>query len=79
MNSPFPPSPALSICDSLADIDDLDAFLDAQGPLSHFGTPPPPKASSMVEVMEVFDEEEELVEDTVRLDCKLRLGLPPVL
>ncbi|KAK5135678.1 hypothetical protein LTR08_004979 [Meristemomyces frigidus] len=38
----LPPSPALSACDSLADIDDLDAFLMAQGPLSKFATPPPP-------------------------------------
>lgn len=36
----FPPSPDWSDCDSLADIDDLDAFLDAQGELSHFPTPP---------------------------------------
>ena len=36
----LPPSPALSACDSLADIDDLDAYILAQGPLSRFATPP---------------------------------------
>lgn len=36
----FPPSPALSAVDSLDGIDDLDAFLDAQGALSRFPTPP---------------------------------------
>ena len=36
----FPPSPAFSDCDSLAGIDDLDAFLDAQGKLSQWPTPP---------------------------------------
>lgn len=35
----FPPSPAQSCCDSLAGIEDLDAFLEAQGQLSHFPTP----------------------------------------
>ena len=40
LSSVLPPSPAISICDSLADIDDLDAFLEAQGTLSHFPTPP---------------------------------------
>lgn len=36
----FPLSPAFSDCDSLAGIDDLDAFLDAQGKLSQWPTPP---------------------------------------
>ena len=36
----FPPSPALSVCDSLDGIEDLDAFLASQGALSHFPTPP---------------------------------------
>ncbi|USW53095.1 Putative Cyclin-like superfamily [Septoria linicola] len=36
----YPPSPALSACDSLDGIDDLDAFLALQGGLSHFPTPP---------------------------------------
>ena len=44
----FPPSPSLSACDSLADIDDLDAFLEAQGRLSHWPTPPPPKHEATV-------------------------------
>jgi hypothetical protein len=34
------PSPAPSVCDSLADIDDLDAFLEAQGQLTRWPTPP---------------------------------------
>jgi hypothetical protein len=40
VSRPFPPSPAFSDCDSLAGIDDLDAFLDAQGKLSQWPTPP---------------------------------------
>lgn len=38
----FPPSPAISVADSLDGIDDavLDAILKAQGALSHFPTPP---------------------------------------
>ncbi|KAF2722865.1 hypothetical protein K431DRAFT_35629 [Polychaeton citri CBS 116435] len=48
----FPPSPALSACDSLDGIDDLDAFLEAQGRLSHFPTPPL-KKQAVVEVVEV--------------------------
>jgi hypothetical protein len=47
----FLPSPAPSACDSLAGIDDLDAFLEAQGQLSHW--PTPPKESGIVEVTEV--------------------------
>lgn len=59
----FPPSPALSSCDSLADIEDLDAFLEAQGQLSHWPTPPPPrvdlKEESIIEVTEIDTEGEE--------------------
>ncbi|KAI7204704.1 hypothetical protein D0869_01303 [Hortaea werneckii] len=64
------PSPALSACDSLAGSEDLDAFLDAQGPLSQFGTPPPSKMAANMEVMELVEEEDEdeLVEDVVALD-----------
>jgi hypothetical protein len=47
----FLPSPAPSACDSLAGIDDLDAFLEAQGQLSHW--PTPPKESGIVEVTEI--------------------------
>jgi hypothetical protein len=47
----FLPSPAPSACDSLAGIDDLDAFLEAQGQLSHW--PTPPKDSGIVEVTEI--------------------------
>lgn len=36
----FPPSPSFSDCDSLAGIDDLDAFLASKGKLSHWPTPP---------------------------------------
>ncbi|KAI6872086.1 hypothetical protein KC323_g1668 [Hortaea werneckii] len=66
----YPPSPTLSACDSLAGSEDLDAFLDAQGPLSQFGTPPPSKMVANVEVMELVEEEveDELVEDVVALD-----------
>ncbi|KAK3699270.1 hypothetical protein LTR37_016513 [Vermiconidia calcicola] len=49
----FPPSPSLSACDSLADIDDLDAFLEAQGRLSHWPTPPPPKDEATVTEIEL--------------------------
>lgn len=35
----LPPSPAFSDCDSLAGIEDLDAFLLDKGPLSRFPTP----------------------------------------
>lgn len=36
----FPPSPVFSDSDSLAGIDDLDAFLDSKGELSRWPTPP---------------------------------------
>jgi hypothetical protein len=51
----FPLSPAFSDCDSLAGIDDLDAFLDAQGKLSQWPTPPLKMAS--VEELEVSSED----------------------
>ena len=55
----FPISPALSACDSLADIDDLYAFLEAQGELSRFPTPPLLKEDFMVEEIEIDLEAEE--------------------
>ena len=66
----FPPSPALSAPDSLADIDDLDAFLEAQGQLSHWPTPPQTKDEIVVAVEEIdldSDDEDEL-------DCRLPLA-----
>jgi len=51
----FPPSPAFSDCDSLAGIDDLDAFLDAKGKLSHW--PTPPSKREIEEDLEVPSEE----------------------
>ncbi|KAK4541827.1 hypothetical protein LTR36_007359 [Oleoguttula mirabilis] len=60
----FPPSPALSACDSLADIDDLDAFLESKGPLSHFATPPLlAKAVADVQTIEVFDDSDDEYDD----------------
>lgn len=69
----FPPSPALSACDSLDGIEDLDAFLAAQGPLSQFATPPL-KDSVAVEVEEVLkdDAESETCEDDLDCVCFLR-------
>ena len=61
----FPPSPAASACDSLADIEDLDAFFEGQGQLSHWPTPPPPKDDIFIEVKEVEDDRED-----DELDCK---------
>ena len=61
-----PPSPAWSDCDSLHGIEDLDAFLESKGRLSHFPTPPLfaiLKDEIVVEEMEVSDDEGEL-------DCK---------
>ena len=64
----YPPSPALSACDSLADIEDLDAFLEAQGQLSHWPTPPPAEkkedAGIIVEEYECgFDSDEDRLDD----------------
>ena len=63
-----PPSPALSVSDPLDGIDDLDAFLDAMGPLSHFPTPlTRPKKDSVVGAIEVL---EELAQrEVVTTDC----------
>jgi hypothetical protein len=55
VSRPFPPSPAFSDCDSLAGIDDLDAFLDAKGKLSHW--PTPPSKREIEEDLEVPSEE----------------------
>ena len=66
----FPASPALSACDSLADIDDLDAFLAAQGDLSRWPTPPPYKDVIVVEEVEIDEDEEQ---DSI-LDCKWFCG-----
>ena len=62
----FPPSPTLSDCDSLLDIDDLDAFLDAQGQISHFPTPPLPAKDETV----VHETELDLSDDEDELDCR---------
>ena len=58
----LPPSPALSACDSLADIEDLDAFLLAQGPLSRFATPPLSGKD-----VNLFDAASKSVEDDIEL------------
>lgn len=65
----FPPSPTLSVCDSLQDIDDLDAFLEAQGSLSQFPTPPLKKLATVEEV-EIFEEDYEEDVDYQELDCQ---------
>lgn len=52
---PFPPSPVFSDCDSLAGIDDLDAFLDSKGQLSRW--PTPPSRRELEEDLEVPSEE----------------------
>ena len=56
----LPPSPALSACDSLAGIEDLDAFLEAQGALSHFPTPPPADEKQTTIVTEVDECEDDM-------------------
>lgn len=58
----LPPSPVVSDCDSLDNIDDLEAYLNAQGRLSHFPTPPcPKKVETIVTEIEkdLSDDEEE--------------------
>lgn len=65
----FPPSPALSACDSLDGIEDLDAFLASKGPLSRFGTPPLAKDIGYSETVEVFDESSEDEYDDSDVDC----------
>lgn len=62
-----PPSPALSASNSLDGIDDLDAFLAAQGSLSHFPTPPL-KKDLLVEVIDVL--EDLARRDDISVDCK---------
>nr|POE94674.1 hypothetical protein CFP56_16911 [Quercus suber] len=64
MHCPLPPSPSFSSPDSLAGIDDLDAFLAAQGDLSRFPTPPPPDYTPLwkedgvvVTAVEILDED----------------------
>lgn len=52
----FPLSPVRSECDSLADIDDLDAFLASKGPLSRWGTPPLEHIAAAADAAE-FEEE----------------------
>ena len=64
----FPPSPALSVCDSLDDIDDLDAFLDAQGPLSQFATPPLKEKAITVAVSEISNYDSDVVTVSEVLD-----------
>ena len=75
VSRPFPPSPAFSDCDSLAGIDDLDAFLDAQGKLSQW--PTPPMKREMEEDLEVPSEEsdyesEDGVDGMQRMLLKIR-------
>ena len=70
VSRPLPPSPAFSYCDSLAGIDDLDAFLDAQGKLSQW--PTPPLKREIEEDLEVPSEEsdyesEDGVDGTLRM------------
>lgn len=60
----LPPSPTVSDSDSLADIADLDAFLAAQGDLSHFPTPPPSR-SSLLKKDEIVVTTTEILEDEV--------------
>jgi len=48
----LPPSPVPSDYDSLAGIDDLDAFLDSKGVLSQFPTPPM-KSKNVVQVAQL--------------------------
>ena len=68
----YPPSPALSVCDSLDGVD-LDALLDAQGPLSRFATPPLNKTPT-VEVEGVL--EDAFDEDEYPIDCMSPHSIP---
>ena len=61
----FPMSPALSASDSVPDIDDLDAFLTAQGELSRWPTPPPWKDEIVIEETEIC-----IAESEDELKCK---------
>lgn len=64
----LPPSPALSACDSLANIEDLGAFLEAQGMLSHWPTPPFKDISIVTETEICVSEDEEVI-DAVESEC----------
>lgn len=57
----LPVSPAISTCDSLAGIEDLDAFLEAQGDLSRWPTPPLGKDEVIVSeiALEMSDDEDD--------------------
>jgi len=57
----LPPSPALSCCDSLDGIEDLDAYLDKQGGLSHF--PTPPLANKPTPILQAVETEDGLIAD----------------
>ncbi|WPG97600.1 Hypothetical protein R9X50_00037900 [Acrodontium crateriforme] len=74
----LPPSPA-SCVDSLDGIDDLDAFLAAQGPLSHFATPPlkSPVVVDIAEVSPFSDSDETLsfADDDSAIDDQHVAGL----
>jgi len=50
----LPPSPSPS-CDSLDGIEDLDAYLEAMGPLSRFATPPPRPPDSAIVIAQPSD------------------------
>lgn len=70
----FPPSPAISDSDSLAGIDDLDAFLDSKGALSRW--PTPPSRGENVEDLEVPSEESDYdSEDGVDGTRSLKSGI----
>lgn len=64
----LPPSPALSDCDSLDGIDDLDAFLASQGQLSQWPTPPSLQKQALVETIEITSDAKIDVET---VDCTL--------
>ncbi|EMC96438.1 hypothetical protein BAUCODRAFT_24217 [Baudoinia panamericana UAMH 10762] len=71
----LPPSPTASVCDSLADIDDLDAFLAAQGPLTRWTTPPlKDKPRVTVEVAELSEPEGEDYDDDAERDDYERIA-----
>ncbi len=64
------PSPAPSICDSLADIDDLEAYLQAKGQLSSW--PTPPKDAFVVTEAEIALSD---VEEQDGLECKKSVAI----
>jgi hypothetical protein len=67
-----PPSPAFSACDSIMSLDGdaLDAWLEAQGPLSRFGTPPMHDKQVMTGASEVLKDRKDVSEDEAVVDCK---------